>query len=447
MSVYKEEEEVKKINKDVVQEDGKKLGLQGSSLDYNSISCICDIKQEHDIYDRIEKLEFTLKDLEELFPDEMPSFSTDFLQHFFEFVEDGHEELNELTDAFCFNGKNATQLFKLGYFEYLFSLLPKSFDLILKILENACENSITWFIEIGGLYPMILMSSDPSLLDVISKILLCISVKEIFVFDDIYPPSSTLHDINPSFEEREPLNFSTLVTNLREASDPEVINRLFYSLANIFQRSEKTAKIIGIPVLMEFPGITEFPEIATSAVTAAAECIGIADIEDPFFFLDSLPELLETEDLELVPAAIKLTINSINRFGLELFEGSPAIDALLSLCSDSPIKIKKLAIDGIITVIESSSTANSGLLVDIGVIELLCDYIESLSDKTIKEILIVLTDFIGEVLLTEYDEERHDHISHGIEEIEKMQDNDSQEVSTAATVCYDKLKVFYEEWT
>ena len=55
----------------------------------------------------------------------------------------------------------------------------------------------------------------------------------------------------------------------------------------------------------------------------------------------------------------------------------------------------------------------------------------------------MLTDFIGEVLLTEYDEERHEHISRGIEEIEKMQDNDSQDVSAFS---YRK-KMFYEEWT
>ena len=90
----------------------------------------------------------------------MPSFSEHFIEFFFEYVETKDENILEIADAFCFNAENCTNLFKQGLLEILFSFLPSSFDLIFKILSNANENAISWFNEIGGLHPMILMSSD-----------------------------------------------------------------------------------------------------------------------------------------------------------------------------------------------------------------------------------------------------------------------------------------------
>ena len=443
---YKEIEEIPKEREEILYKMNKKLRKIDYPWEFPEKKVICDQKLEFEIVQLIQANQLNIDKLHELFPKEMPSFSEHFIEFFFEYVETKDENILEIADAFCFNAENCTNLFKQGLLEILFSFLPSSFDLIFKILSNANENAISWFNEIGGLHPMILMSSDPSLLDIISQILYLMSSKDIPNLLEVPPPSSELYEIVLSYDNLETLQFSDLLINLRNCDNYDIINRLFYSLARIFKRSDEAAESLGPAVLAEFPEIFDTPEIAISALNAASECIAVAEIEDPLFFIDALAEMLGSEDVDLVPAAINLAVQTIKRFGLEMFESSPAIDQLFHLCSDSPFSIKEKAIESMILVSESCSTSDAHVLINMGFIEMLVDYVDSLADQTIPTILSSLTNFLGTCLMLEYDTETENHISNGIEEIEKMMDHDSHEVNSKALTCYEKLKPFYEEW-
>ena len=281
--IYKEVDEFQRNRSNIIDKIDKKMRKAEFPWEFSEKNEICDSKLEFEIVNLIRSGNLDIPKLEELFPKHMPSFSQNFINFFFEFVEQKDEKILEIADAFCFNSDNCTKLFKEGLLEILFASLPKSFDFILKILSNAVENAINWFIEIGGLHPMILMSSDPSLQDVISKILYIMSTKEMPNLFEVCPPYSELYDIVLSYDNDEILQFSDLVVNLRNSDNAEIINTLFNSLANIFKRSDEACQVLGPAVIAEFPEILDTPDISISAINAASECIGVADIDDVIF--------------------------------------------------------------------------------------------------------------------------------------------------------------------
>ena len=95
----------------------------------------------------------------------------------------------------CETSENAVQFVKLGLVDVLISILSGSFELLHCVLERSGDTGADWFLEIGGMYQLVLLTFDESHSDIISLILLTVSRGVVPAICGVRPPESPIRDV------------------------------------------------------------------------------------------------------------------------------------------------------------------------------------------------------------------------------------------------------------
>lgn len=347
------------------------------------------------------------------------------------------------------NPKNCILLYKEGIFEYLFGYLPKSFVTICEILdiindsdEEELRKCANWFITIGGIYFLTLFSDNPEFCEIISRIFLLISVCTIPFTNEIPEPCSDLREINFSIPYKT-LQITELLDNISNSEKLIASQNLYFALSNIFQSNQKFTKRLGYFVLQKFPELIE-TELCIPALTACNACIEYADCDDPLHFIHLLPDLLSSEDALIVTTSLELAEKLVGRCGLDSFYGSPAVEAIVALCTESPFNVKPKAVSALFALMAASDEESSSYLISLGVIEFVCEYLDSAPND---DLVTILDDF-GEFLSkcgSDPPEDFLPEIAEGVEKVMQMTDHDISAVAFKAHDVYETLSVIIDE--
>ncbi|EAY22692.1 hypothetical protein TVAG_476210 [Trichomonas vaginalis G3] len=432
----------------LIQKIKKMQNLELNQVKYINSEKNCDIGTEQDIISLIQSEELTIDNLSQLLPKEMPVFSEEFIDILFEFIDNSPANRFDFIDAFSCNRTNAINLFKRGILEILISFLPITYELLAKIIEICSNyNCQSWFVEIGGLFALTFFSKTRDYDDPISRILLSISTYNFYTQDVLSTPESTLHPIEIVDLPEDPIYLNELFFNLHSSDDPQILSRLYLSLSNLFERSDPACIAFGSLVLDEFDSMINNIEVRASFILCISKCIPITPIENPFVLLDNLDEYLLCEDDDnFVLASLEVLDSLISRYGIEIFEESPAIDAVLSLCNDSRFDIKLHAAHSLSNVIECAIHSHCEILIRMGVIEFLLEFVDTIGGASMKELMRSLGEFIGYALISDLPDDLNEKVTSYIEEVERMMyDHDTEEVRDEAEKCWNLFEPFLDE--
>ena len=341
---------------------------------------------------------------------------------------------------------NSIHLAHSGILNLLISNIPNSFITILEIFKKYSIEAPYIFIRNSGLYSIVEYSFDIQYHLIISQLLFYLSPLEIDYIEILFPNSFSIFDLNePSIDLKE-FKFIDLINNLFESDNNEVIINLLKSLHLMFERRISSCIIIGpifFKYLSKFILNEEFSiyvyQTATSCSRAIPSNYFISFFE---FLIESIKNNFNINE-KFILISLEFINNILEIFINEIFNYLEFIEFIFFQIFNSTFKLKKASISTIISILKYSNPEQIRILISMGIINILIDFLPLSTDDLLLNILQSLNFFFNKFdinLLKDLELEKFEEL---IKFIEDLIDHKNQIISNHSKSLLLFLKPLY----
>jgi hypothetical protein len=250
------------------------------------------------------------------------------------------------------------------------------------------------------------------------------------------------------YEEHWPLE---LLNNLYNTHEIPVIGNLVESLLKLFQRGVEARVAFGRWFLDRLPELVMIPDLAMLSVVTAKHGLNGADSIQPTEFHGLIHALLSDSADRMIEVGIVFAHILSKEFGLEMFNGTDIIPAILHFAEEGSFRLKKTAFRAIKRFLRLCPHTHFQEFVHPDIIAMIFDFFNdeegtaSGDQELVKMMVKMMRLLLTKLVLSEPDIQNVREMRHVCEVLKNLGCDSDEEIAKLATAAYLNLAPYWME--